>query len=218
MRRLHGFAILLALTLAPSVAHSDDDPPCNAWEIEYTLTGRLRLSDTMMGAGDGEHTVGPGRLVLRFDDVGGEPGGNVRVASYEMTTRFTVDARVLGIGTTVFTDTLTRATTDRCGVAGRGYVGADRTIRWFGPWTTLRTDGHLTCSGMCGKFGAPPHGRSEMHMRPHAVRFGPFAFAPNEKTFHMDYTIVDKTRNDTARLALAGREKRRRCTWAPPCG
>jgi hypothetical protein len=67
----------LALLLWPAGAAADVAPACNTWEIEYSLAAQVELSDTAMGAGDGVHTIGPGTLVLHFDDVHGAPGGNV---------------------------------------------------------------------------------------------------------------------------------------------
>jgi hypothetical protein len=210
------FAVLLALVLAPPAARADARPR-NAWEIEYTLTARLRLSDTMMGAAAGVYPVGPGRIVLRYDNVGAEPGGTVKVTSYDMTTRFTVAARFFGIGTTVASDTTTRGKPNVCGVIGMGRVGADRVIRWSGPWNGIHTDGHLKCSGTCGRFGAPPKGTSAMHMPPHPVAFAAFTVSPDKKTLHMGYTVVNKTSSDTARLTFDGRETRRRAVHVPPC-
>lgn len=218
MRRLLQLGFLVfAVTLVPSIGRSSGPPPCNAWEVEYNLAGRMRLSDTMFGAANGVHDIGPGRLVLRFDDVGGQPGGNVNVASYELSSQFTVDASVLGFRTVVVNETKTRATPDHRGVIAPGQIGEDRLIRWSGPWSGLETDGRLNCSGMCGRFGAPPHGWSRLHMGPHAVMFKPFTFAPNRSTFQMNYVVVDKTSVDTASLALSGRETQRRCLCVPPC-
>lgn len=214
MRRSIISSILLALVVAPlPLARSSDAPPCTSWEVEYELAGTLRISKTMFGAGDGSHIVGPGKLVLRFDDA-----GDVTVTSYEMATHFTVDAHFLGIGTTVVNDTLTKSTANACTAVAKGFMGDDRTIRWQGPWTGIRTDGTLVCSGTCGKFGAPPRGQSELHMPPHSVAFGSFAFTASRTAFYMGYVVVDKTSNDTASLSLSGRETRRTCSCPPPCG
>jgi hypothetical protein len=218
MRRILGLGIVFALAVASRPARSDDVPRCTHWEIEYDLTGTLRISNTMMGAGDGTHMVGPGKLVLRFDDVDGQPGGNVAVVSYEMATRFTVDAHFLGIGTTVANDTLTKSTANGCAAVAKGFIGDDRIIRWQTSWTGIRTDGTLTCSGTCGRFGAPPRGKSEMHMAPHAVAFGAFAFTASRTAFYMSYAVVDQTSNDTASLSISGRETRRSCVCPPACG
>jgi len=217
MRPLHVLAILVASTTAPSIARAEE-VHCAYWEVEYELSGTLKISNTTFGAGDGTHIAGPGKLVLRFEDVNGQPGGNVTVVSYEMTTRFTVDAHFLGIGTTVVTDCSTRSTADVCSAVAKGLLGDDRTIRWQGPWTGIRTDGTLTCSGTCGRFGAPPRGKSEMHKPSHTVAFGPFTFTASRTAFYMGYAVVDRTSSDTASLSISGRETRRACVCPPACG
>jgi hypothetical protein len=218
MRRLIGFGVWLALMIAPAIVRPDDEVHCTHWEVEYALTGTLKISNTTFGAGDGTHMARPGKLVLRFDDVNGQPGGNVTVVSYEMATRFTVDAHFLGIGTTVASDCMTRSTANVCSAVAKGTLGDDRTIRWQGPWTGIRTDGTLTCSGTCGRFGAPPRGQSEMHKPPHSVAFGSFSFTASRTAFYMNYAVVDKTSNDTASLSISGRETRRSCVCPPACG
>ncbi len=203
-------ALALGLMLAPADAVGAPAPKLDAWEVEYTLVGKLRLSDTTMGAGDGIHEIGPGIVVLRFDDVGGEPGGKVRVSRYELATRFTVNAYVLGFGTTVLNDTRTRATPGALGYSAEGVVGADHVIRWTGPWNNIHTDGNLTCSGsMCSKFGAPPEGRSPFHTGLHAAQFKPFKLTSNNRVFRMDYVVMNKSSNHTASILLEGRETRR---------
>ena len=211
MSPLNRFFVVLALAIVPATARSAEQAAsCDDCEIEYTLAARLRINDTLFGAGNGEHVIGPGKIVLRFEN------GNVTVASYELTTRFTVDAHILGIGTTVVTDTTTRAVPTRNAVIGRGVLDANRVIRWRGSWNGLQTDGTLDCRGTCGSFGAPPHGKSEMHMGRHAIAFKPFTLSPNRQTLHMDYAVVHKTSSDTASLVLTGRETRRTCIARAP--
>ena len=210
--------VLFPLALLPALAHADAAPACNAWEIEYAATGQLRLSDTPMGAGNGTHAIGPGKIVLRFDDVGGQPGGSVKLTSYEMANKFTVDAHVLGLGTTVVNDTITRTTGNVCGVAAEGALGGDRLVRWPSPWNGVHTDGTQTCSGsMCGKFGAPARGQSAFHTPPHPVAFKPFAFAADMKSFHMDEAVTNRSSRDTVNMTLDGRETRRACVTVAPC-
>jgi len=84
-----------------------------------------------------------------------------------------------------------------------------------------RTDGTLECEGsLCGKFGAPPPGKSELHIPPGPVDFKPFEFAPDRATFTMARAQVSKTEmpKQTGFLALAGRETKRTCvTTKPAC-
>ena len=212
--------LALGVALAPLDARGAPAPAFDGWEVEYALVGKVRISDTTMGAGDGTHDVGPGIVVLRFDDVAGEPGGRARVSRFELTMRFTVDAYVLGIGTTVLHETVTRASPNGLGFIAEGRLGSDRVIRWAGPWANVGTEGHQTCSGsMCSKFGAPPAGRSVFHIAPHPMTLNPFTLSPNKKALRMDYVVMDKKPSHTSRLLLQGSERRRtrvRATGANP--
>lgn len=209
---------IAAFVCAPSGA-SADDPPCNAWEVEYTLAAQVELSDTAMGAGDGVHTIGPGKLTLRFDNVNSAPAGSVRLTNYEMTDQFTVNAHVFGLGTSVTNDTKTRTTPNVCGVSAQGML-TDHTLRWSTLWNGMHTDGRVTCSGsMCGRFGAPPTGTSDVHQPAHPVSFKQFDYAPDMRSFHMDYSVTAKstTPSQTSRIKFDGRETKRSCIYVRPC-
>ncbi len=187
---------------------------CAAWDVEYVLAANLRLTDTPMGQGDGVYSIGPGRVVLRFEDRGGQPGGAVKMLLYSMQERFTIRASTLFWTTTVTTDTRTGA--EERAVAAEGTMKG-RVLEWLGSVRGYHTDGTLTCDGsMCGKFGAPPPGKSELHIGPSPVRFSSFTFAPDGKTFTMASTFVAKTEmpKQTAFVSLAGREARRVCVPA----
>jgi hypothetical protein len=192
--------------------------PCTAWQIEYALTSSITLSDTTMGAGDGTYPNGPGKAVLKFEDKGGQPGGRVELLEYQVHDTFVITSHVLAWETRVETDTLTRTTPNARGFAAEG-VFDGRTIRWTGPWNGMRSDGSVVCTGsFCGKFGAPPEGRSEMHAPPHQVTFKPFEFAPDLKTFTMAYSVVygQSYPSQTTRISLAGREMKRTCIAPQP--
>jgi hypothetical protein len=191
--------------------------PCEAWEVEYDLSGNLQLTDTPMGQGDGVYPVGPGKMVLRFDDRDGRPGGRAVLASYELRQAFTVVSKALFWKTSVASDTATRASLPPCGAFAGSLGGA--TLAWTRP-VAFRTDGTLNCDGsFCGKFGAPPPGSSELHMPPQAVLLSPLQYSSDMKTFTMARTLVSKTDSpkQTAHLALSGREVRRACVAAPKC-
>ncbi len=168
-----------------------------------------------MGAGDGNYTVGPGKVVLRFDN------GRVQMLSYSMRENFTIHAHTVFWTTTVKTETQTAATPDSCSVAAEGtFDRGSRTLRWKTPVRGYHTDGTLECDGsMCGKFGAPPSGESQLHIPPGPVAFSPFVFSPDLQTFSMASTHVAKTSmpKQSAAIALAGREVRRTCVQPPPC-
>ena len=207
----------LALALAPSA--SAEVVPCDAWEVEYTVAANLELRDTPMGEGDGVYKIGPGAMTLRFEDRGGKPGGAVKMLAYAMQERFQIVSKTLFWTTTVMTDTHTAATPDACWIAAEGNL-TDRTLRWSTPVRGYRTDGHIICDGsLCGKFGAPPSGRTELHIGPGPVPFSAFAYGADMKSFTMPITFVSKTEmpKQTGFIALAARETRRACVAVKPC-
>ena len=217
MKRL---ALPAFLLLRASVAAADDPTPaCNTWEVEYTLAAQVELSDTAMGAGDGVHTIGPGTLVLHFDNVNGAPGGAAKLMTYDMTDQFTVVAKVMGVGTSVVNDTHTKTTPNICGVSAQGTLDG-RTLKWSTLWNGIHTDGHLTCTGsMCGRFGAPPAGQSEVHTPAHPAVFKSFDYAADMKMFHMDYSVTAKSTNpsQTSKITFTGRETKRSCIYVKTC-
>jgi hypothetical protein len=192
--------------------------PCTAWQVEYAMSSSVMLSDTTMGAGDGVYPNGPGKVVLRFEDRGGQPGGRVELLEYQVHDTFVLDSHILAWETRVVIDMLTRTTPGAKGFAAEGVLEG-RTIRWIGQWNGMHSDGHVTCTGsFCGKFGAPPEGRSEMHVPLHQVTFKPFELAPDTKTFTMAYSVVysQSYPSQTTRISLAGREVKRTCVAPPP--
>jgi hypothetical protein len=222
VRWAHGLAVALLMASktvsadgpAPPPAPPPEDPAtCRAWDIEYTLAANVQLADTMMGAGDGVHKIGPGRLVLRVDSQGETLGSRVRMMFYDMRDGFTVVAKALFWGTTVKNNTHTSATADPTGVIARGTLDG-RALRWDTVLFGMRTDGDVTCEGsLCGKFGAPPAGVSEVHTPAHPVTFQPFLFDADRKTFTMAYSVVAKSDfpKQTSLITLAGREAKRSC-------
>lgn len=196
------------------VARADDPvAPCGAWDLEYALAANVKLSDTTMGAGDGVHSIGPGRVVVRAENLDGQPGGHAKMRSYEMKDFFTVVAKALFWGTKVTNDTHTTATPNTTGTIATGTF-VDRTLRWDTVLSGMRTDGTVDCQGsLCGKFGAPPEGVTDVHTPPHPVTFANFEFDAERKTFTMAYSVVSKFESprQTSRIALAGREVRRTC-------
>jgi hypothetical protein len=205
----------------PALAARADEPPapapsaaCAAWDVEYALAANVQLSDTTFGAGDGVHKIGPGRLVLRVEGATADRlAGHVRMLFYDMKDGFTVVAKALFWGTTVKNDTHTTATPDARGTIAEGTLG-DRSLTWTTPINGMRTDGALFCEGsLCGKFGAPPGGASEVHTTPHPVTFSPFLFDAEHRTFTMAYSVVSRSESpsQTSRITLAGREAKRTC-------
>jgi hypothetical protein len=200
-------------------AQGEQGAACDAWRIEYVTNVNLKMTDTPMGAGDGVYKVGPGSVVLRFENRNGEPGGHVDMLQYRTRENFTVVSRALLWTTKVKTSTTTRATPNACGVVASGNLQSN-TLNWSSAVRGCRTDGTLECEGsLCGKFGAPPPGVSDLHVPPHPVDFKAFRFGKDLKTFRMAYAFAAKTDSpkQTSYIALSGREVRRACVAAPPC-
>lgn len=212
-RGLLTFAVAFgALALVPGKGAAEG---CDSWESEYVTAANLELRDTPMGEGNGVYRIGPGRAVIRFEG----QNGPAKLVSYEMREHFYIKSKTLLWTTHVTTDASTRTTPDACGVVAAGTM-SDRTLRWTTPLRGYRTDGSLTCEGsLCGKFGAPPSGTSELHLPAHDVMFSPFTFSPDRKTFSMPNTEVSKSEmpKQTALIALSGREARRTCVPVRPC-
>lgn len=218
MSRAAFVASLAALGVTTALA-ADAAPTCPAWQIDYTLAAMLYLSDTPMGAGDGAYNIGPGSMRLRFSDVGGKPGGKAQMLAYQMRDHFTVETHTLFWTTKVVTRAQTRATPDSSGVVARGAL-ASNTLKWASKVRGYRTDGTLTCEGsLCGKFGAPPAGTSELHVGPNDVQFSSLTFSSDLKRLEMPRTFVSKTKmpKQTAHVMLKGRETARRKVELPSC-
>jgi len=195
-------------------ANAQEEENC-AWEVEYDLAANLKLSDTPMGQADGIYRVGPGKVVLRFEN------DKVSLVRYAMHDRVVVEAGALFWWGKVIAETTTTATPDACSVVAEGAIDASRTLRWRTPIRGYRNDGFLTCTGsVCGKFGAPALGRSELHIAPRQQWYKPFVFAPDMQTFTMASTHItkSKTPRQSIEIALAGREARRTCVHVQPCG
>jgi hypothetical protein len=204
---------------ASTATPSTDTASCDAWQVEYALNAIVVISDTTMGAGDGSYPNGPGHMTLRFENHDGQPGGKVQLLDYQMKDSFTVVSKALAWKTSVKADTVSKVTPDACGVAAAGEFDG-KAVRWNGAVSGMRSDGSLLCDGtFCGKFGAPPEGRSELHVAPHPVTFKELAFAPDMKTFTMGYSIVSQQQSpsQTSRIGLAGREVRRTCVAVRSC-
>lgn len=217
-----GLATVLGVVGVASHGARADEPPvsCAAWDVDYALAANLQLKDTPMGEGNGVYGIGPGKAVLRFSSKGGS-AASVRMLSYTMREAFTIKSKTLFWTTTVITDTHTAATPDACSTAAEGTL-ANGTLRWTTPVRGYRTDGTLTCDGsLCGKFGAPPPGQTALHIGPSDVKFSPFVFAADMKTFSMSSTEVSKTAmpKQTGSVTLSGREMKRTCVAvATACG
>jgi hypothetical protein len=213
-RALVGGAVALALATlgARDVRAAEASSDCDVVDVEYAVSANLRIAGTAMGSGDGEHKIGPGRLVLRFKP---ESGGvaSVSMTSFELRQRFLIVAKVAFWTTRVLTDIETRATPGLHATVAEGSL-SQHSLHWTSLTGAFHDDGSLTCDGFfCGKFGAPPTGMSDYHMAPQTMAFSPFEFSADNKTFTMRSTLATKTADpqQESYIALAGRELRRSC-------
>ncbi|HEY8074824.1 MAG TPA: hypothetical protein VIF62_11960 [Labilithrix sp.] len=215
MRILRVAILTLAVGSLPRSARAEEAQPCDDVEVDYTFAANLELADTPMGQGNGTHRIGPGFARVRFSK-----DGSAQLVAYGTTERLVVEAHALFWKTTVKSDSRTTVGADACGVVATGRLEGS-TLEWTTDLHGVRTDGTLTCDGsLCGSFGAPPPGRSPLHVPPHDVHFYPWTFSPDGKTFTMPRTWVSHTESpsQTAFITLAGRETKRTCVKpAPRC-
>ena len=205
-----GALALVATRTTPAAA---DDPPCDAWEVEYGLSGTLAVRDTPMGAGNADHPVGPGTAVLRFENATGPGDGPVKLLSFSMKQVYSG----VYLGTKISSDLTAGATPTTTCSAAEGTFGSGK-VTWASSVRDYKVDGTLTCDGsMCGKFGGPPSGKSEHHTPAHPVTFASWEFAADRKTFSMAASQTAKGDKFTTYLAVAGRENKRTCVRQKPC-
>jgi hypothetical protein len=179
--------------------------------VQYDVSASLKITGTVMGAGDGVHRIGPGKVVLRFDRVSGQR--HARLLAYDLKQTFTVVAKALLWTTRVSTDVQMRASRAPSSFVAEGTLGGS-TLRWSGQANGVRSDGTLLCEGsMCGKFGTPPSGWSEIHTGPTSMELKPFEFAPDMQTFTMPFALFSESDAPKERtlVSIAGREVRRVC-------
>ncbi|MCA9650749.1 MAG: hypothetical protein H6712_31090 [Myxococcales bacterium] len=196
---------------------------CQVWEITYDLEGsEFEISDTPFGAGDqvnvvtmpydADDHVGPGTLVLRFQDVDGDPGGMAAMVSYDMSIHFVVDSGV----TVVQTDLETDAGPDECGVT-TGML-ADTTVAWM-PSAIVghHSMGQILCTGMlCGAGGLPngmPVPMDETSDQP----ISDFVFSDDLSSFNMEQTVIAMDANSTTAWTYTGTEVSREQVLGPAC-
>jgi hypothetical protein len=206
-------AILATWVPAHAAPVESNELPCAVADVQYDLAASLRITDTMLGAGDGVHRIGPGRVVLRFDDRSGT--GRANLLSYDLRESFTVVSSVLFWSTRVKSNLRMSASRAPASIVDGTLDG--RTLRWDGQAQGVRTDGTLECDGsMCGKFGAPPSGTSEIHDAPAPLALQAFQFSADMKTFTMPFAVISESSSPKERtlVSIAGREAKRACVIA----
>jgi hypothetical protein len=209
------FALFTVAAFAPRQAAAQSASgagACAAWDATYKISATLRITDTPMGAGDGTHRVGPGTLVLRFEDGDANQPPQVQLRGFELHEHFSVEPKSAFWSATIVTDSLTQATADGDGIVARGALATSAqapTLQWTDLVRGYRSDGSLTCTGsLCGNFGAPAAGRTATHMAPHPVKFEPLRFGASGLTFDMvGYAVVaqDASPRQKTLLLLSGR-------------
>jgi hypothetical protein len=153
-------------------------------------------------------------LLLREDT----QAGRATLVRFDLPEHFAIRPNAVLWRATLVTDTAAHATPDANGVAASGRWFGPGVLQWDAPLRNYRSDGALTCEGsLCGKFGAPPPGRSELHeARP--VQLQPFHFDREGQTFQMGFALVSSSDAPRQRtyLALAGRRTASTCLPADP--
>jgi hypothetical protein len=200
---------------AGASAPADADEGCATSDVDYNVVGTLLLKDTQFGAANGVYPLGAGKVRLRFEN--GAPGTEpqAKLMSYELDNHFTVKASFALWSTKVVTDSRTTVAST-CDGAARGTVEHGDVV-WKTAVDGYRSDGTLDCEGnVCGNFGAPPHGSSQIHEPPANVAFKPFHFSADGRTFSMEYARISHSDSphQTGYLSLAGRETKRSCVTA----
>jgi hypothetical protein len=211
--------LVAALAAISSSAPAEAETECTVSDVDYAVAGDLLVKDTQFGAGNGLYHMGEGRLRLRFESKDGSQPTTARLMSYDLDNHFTVDASFAAWSTHVVTQTHTSvASAGECEGAAVGQFDGGKVV-WQTPVDGYHSDGSLACSGnVCGKFGAPPAGASPYHEASN-VKFSPFQFSPDGKTFTMNFTRVSHSDSprQTGYLALSGREMKRMCVHTTSC-
>jgi hypothetical protein len=197
-------------------------PACNSWIVDYeTVSGTsLRLANTPYGAGDGTYAIGPGTVRMRYADHKGEPApGEAALLDLQLTTKFVVNTTAVGFKMRITTDGNVGFTPDECGVVARGTLEDDK-VTWTERARGYRSTGTLHCAGvLCGKFGSPPGGRSQMSRPVHPVKLRPVQLHDGVTRLSLPFFEVERQAkpSQTVLMRVEARETGRRCVVTPPC-
>jgi hypothetical protein len=208
-------ALVAGVATGTSNVAAATDESCAVTDIDYAIAGNLLVKDTQFGAANGVYPLGAGKMRVRFES--GPEGVHAKLLSYQLDNHLTIKASVAFWWTKVETRSRTLAA-DAGGVAARGELkGSD--VVWSTPVAGYHSDGSIDCEGnVCGKYGAPPPGESELHEASEDVVFQPFHFAADGKTFTMGFSRVSHSDSpkQTTFVGLSGRETRRVCVSNAP--
>jgi hypothetical protein len=194
---------------------------CQVWEITYDLTdSEFEISDTPFGAGDqvnivqepydADENIGPGSMVLRFQDVGGEPGGQVVISAYDVDINFVVSG-----ATTVTTDLVVSAG-DECGIASGPLENSS--VDWNpAEMADVHTMGTILCEGgLCG-LGGLPDGMAVPVDDTDPQPINAFDFDGDLMGFTMDQVVIAMDDQSTTSWTYVGTETDRVLIDAPAC-
>ena len=209
-------AIFAALAFrAARPAAGAEEGGCPFADDEYRVVESVWVKDTLFGAADGVYPLGSGTMRLRVEE--GTGPRTVKLMSYELVSRLTVEARIPIFSTTVVTESRATAGLDsHDGVADGTLQGGKLT--WATAIAGYHSEGTIACSGlMCGTFGAPPRGRSPIPDPPASMQFDTFTFSPDGTTFTMPYMLVSRSTSprQSTFMAMSGRRVRHACATPP---
>jgi hypothetical protein len=196
---------------------------CQVWQITYDLSdSEFEISGTPLGAGDQVNTVveddqddeeiGPGTMVLYFEDMGGTPGGMAWIASYDMDSNFVVASA----GATVTTDLVISGEPAGCALAEGTLDNGE--VAWSNDeMADTHTMGTILCMGNFCMLGGLPNGMAVPvdEVGPQAV--SPFQFEDDLSAFTMDQTVIQMDDNSTTSWTYVGTETGRELIDAPAC-
>jgi len=205
-------ASLITGTTGVAAAATGNDCPIS--DVEYAVNASVLVKDTPFGAANGIYPLGSGRMRLRIDGEHGQQ--SVKMMSYDVSNRMTVEAKVAMLSTKVVTTSRTSTARDTCDGSAQGTLH-DGTLTWNSKVAGYRSDGTMECSGsMCGKFGAPPKGTSPFHDAPPSITWNAFSFSSDLSSFSMPYTLVSKSDSpsQTTYLTLTGHRVSESCSVA----
>jgi len=200
----------------------DGEPgDCQVWEVTYALTdSEFEIGGTQGGAGDqvnfvkepyaADNHIGPGGLVLRFQDVDGAPGGQAFMHAYQMTLNFVIKPPL----TTVTTDLETEATPAACGITSGTLAGGS--VAWMpSAIVALHTEGEILCSGTgCALGGLPAvTAINDTDDQP----LSDFNFSEGVSAFTMAKTVINMDNASTTTWMYIGTETGRALVDAPAC-
>jgi hypothetical protein len=196
---------------------------CQVWQITYDLSdSEFEISGTPLGAGDqvnvvveddqADDEIGPGTMVLYFEDMGGNPGGMAWIASYDMDSNFVVSSA----GATVTTDLVISGEPAGCALAEGTLENGE--VAWSNDeMADTHTMGTILCMGNFCMLGGLPNGMAVPvdEVGPQAI--SPFQFENDLSAFTMDQTVIQMDANSTTSWMYVGTETGRELIDAPAC-